>query len=95
MPRPAVVPEVPDGVDAPHERDCQLPKRREHEVVGSERERGTDLRGLLAFEPRIDGELTLPLERDALAVESPRDDHPSEQRAQVVGSEADVGIADR
>ena len=79
MPGPAVIREVLDGVHASDERGGQLPERREDEVVGAEGERAADLRRLLAFEPGIDGELALALQRDALAIQAPRQDHPSEQ----------------
>ena len=72
VPRPAVVLEVLDDVDASHDRRRELAERREHEVVGTERERAADLRRLLALERRVDGELALALERPALAVEPPR-----------------------
>ena len=59
-------------VDASHDGRRELAERREHEVVGTQRERAADLRRLLAFERRVDGELSLALERPALAVELSR-----------------------
>ena len=93
---PAVVLEVLDRVDASDERDRQLAEGREHEIVVAERQRGADLRGLLALGPGVDGQLALALQRDALAVEPPRQDHPAEELAERRGVEADVGdVADR
>ena len=92
---PAVVLDVLDGVDAPDQRDRQLAERREDEVVGPQGERRADLGGLLTLERRIDGELALPLERHALAVQATREHHPAQQLSKVAGRQADVGVADR
>ena len=62
--------------------------------VVAQRGRGADLRGLLALEARVDGQLALTLQGDAFAVEAPRQDHPAEQLAEPGGVEPDVRIAD-
>ena len=54
-----------------------------------------DLRGLLALERRVDGQLALALQRDALPVEPPGQDHPAQQLAELLRLQADVGVADR
>jgi hypothetical protein len=89
-----VVLEVLDGVDATDHRRRELAERRPHEVLTAERPCAPDLRRLLAFEPGVDGQLTLALERDAFAIQTPGDDHPSEDRPELVDREPHVGVPD-
>ena len=90
-----MVREVLHRVDASHERRGQLSEGREHEVVDPERHRAADLRGFLAFESGVDGQLALALQGDALSVEPPREHHVPEHRPQLVGLETHVGVAHR
>src|SRR5204863_4134806 len=75
VPGATVILEVGDGIDATRQGGGELSKRREREVVTLQRECAADLRRLLALERRIDREMALALQRDALAVEPPREDH--------------------
>ena len=93
--RVAVVGEVLHGIDPTNQGRREFAEGREHEVVGSQRHRAADLRGLLPFEPGIDRELALTLEGDAFAVQPPGQQHPAQDPAQGGHVEADIGIADR
>ena len=77
VPRPAVVLQVLDGVDAPDQRDGELAERRPDEIELPQGERAPDLRGLLSLEPGVDGQLALALERNAFAVQAAGEDHPA------------------
>jgi hypothetical protein len=90
-----VILQVLDDVHAANDRRRELPKRRENEVVGPERERAAHLGRLLPFEGRIDRQLTLSLQRHAFAVESARSDHQPQEIAQPFVVEADLGVAGR
>ena len=55
-----------------------------------------DLRGLLAFERGIDGQLALALQRHALPVQPSGEDHPAQQLSELgSGLQADLRVADR
>src|SRR4249920_1043813 len=95
VPRPAVVLEVLDDVDAPHDRRRELAERGEHEVVGAERERAADLRRLLALERRVDREFALALERPAFAVQPSRTDHQPQELAALVLGQSHLDVPDR
>ena len=95
VPRAPVVLEVLDRIDAPQQRDRQLAEGRPHEIGVAERPRGADLRGFLALVTRVDGQLALALQRDALAIEPARQDHPSVELAERRGVEGVGDGADR
>jgi hypothetical protein len=90
-----VVLHVLDRVDTSDECHRQFPERGEDEIVGPKGERGPDLGGLLALERGIDGQLALALQRHALLVEPPGEDHPTQQLSQFGGVKADIRIPDR
>ena len=74
VPRPAVVLEVLHGVDTADQRNGQLAEGRPDEVAVTEGPRRADLRRLLAFVARVDGQLALPLQRDACTIDpDPKD----------------------
>ena len=95
VPRPAVVLEVLDGVNPSDERDGELAEGRPDEIELAQGERAADLRRLLSFEPRVDGQLALALEGDALAVQAPGEDHPPQQLPELLRRQPDVGVTDR
>src|SRR5207249_6924874 len=92
VPGAAVVPEVLHRIDSPNDRGGELAERWENEVLGTEREGRPDLGGLLALEGRIDGQLALPLQRDALTVEAPGKNHPAQEVPELVVRESDVEV---
>ncbi len=75
-------------------RDRQLPEGRPDEVGGSQRDRGSELRGLLPLEAGVDGQLALALQGDALTIQPTGEHHPAKESPEVLGAEADVGITD-
>ena len=87
--------DVLDRVHAPYQRHRQLPERREDEIVGPEREGRANLRGLLAFERWVDGQLALALQRHALPVQPSGQDHPAQQLSELLRLKADLRVADR
>src|SRR5439155_5314086 len=84
VPRPAVVLQVLDGVDPPDQRGGELAEGRPDEIELPQGERAPDLRRLLSLEAGVDGQLALALERDAFAVQAPGEDHPAQQRPELL-----------
>ena len=97
-------PGVADAAPDPHEvgeldaaavRDGVLAVAREHEVVGAQRTRRADLRGLLAEQRRPEAELALALQRGGLGVDAAHDDHVLVQRRELrVIDVGDPGIVE-
>jgi hypothetical protein len=82
---PAEDPEQLGRVDTATPGDAVLAVRGEGEVLRTHRPAGTDLRGLLAEQWHPDAELTLPLQRVALPVEPPDQNHVPVQALEQFG----------